>query len=87
MRKHNHLHELTLITRDRPSLFATLAGTLAAWGMNIVKADAFANRAGLILDTFQFVDMFHTLDLTPARRRAFSRAWPACSAAKPVSRS
>ncbi|MBZ5514689.1 MAG: [protein-PII] uridylyltransferase [Acidobacteriia bacterium] len=57
--------ELTVLTADRPSLFASLTGTLAAWGMNILKADAFANRAGIILDTFRFVDLHRTLELNP----------------------
>src|ERR1700730_1163251 len=34
---------LTLLTADRPALFATIAGVLAGWGMNIIKAAAFAN--------------------------------------------
>ena len=37
--------ELTVVTADRPYLFASITGTLAAWGMSIVKADAFANAA------------------------------------------
>jgi [protein-PII] uridylyltransferase len=44
-------------------LFANLAGTLAAWGMNIVKADAFSNSAGTIVDVFSFTDPFRTLEL------------------------
>ena len=40
-----HLYELTLLTADRPFLFAGISGTLAAWGMNIWKAEAFANSA------------------------------------------
>ncbi len=43
--------EMTLVTRDRPQLFATMAGALAAWGMNIVTADAFSNRQGVVVDT------------------------------------
>lgn len=58
-----HWYELTLVTPDRPSLFATLAGILAAWGMNIVKAAAFANQAGIVVDTFYFTDRFRTLEL------------------------
>src|SRR5262249_42503521 len=46
------LYTLTLLTADRPALFATISGVLAGWGMNIVKADAFANAAGVVLDTF-----------------------------------
>ena len=65
LRNRNHYWELTVVTRDRPYLFARLTGTLAAWGMNIITADAFANRAGIILDTFRFADLFHTLDLNP----------------------
>jgi [protein-PII] uridylyltransferase len=60
------LRELTVITPDRPFLFATITGTLAAWGMSIVKADAFANAAGVVLDTFRFVDLYHTLELNPS---------------------
>ena len=58
-----HWYELTLVTPDRPILFATLAGVLAAWGMNIVKAAAFSNHAGVVVDTFYFTDRFRTLEL------------------------
>ncbi len=60
------LHELTVITQDRPFLFASITGTLAAWGMSIVKADAFANAAGVVLDTFRFGDLYRTLELNPS---------------------
>ena len=36
--------QLTLIAHDRPGLFASVAGTLSCFGMNILKAEAFANR-------------------------------------------
>lgn len=58
-----HWYELTLVTPDRPFLFATVAGVLAAWGMNIVKAAAFSNEAGTVVDTFYFTDRFRTLEL------------------------
>jgi [protein-PII] uridylyltransferase len=57
------LSEITLVTADRPGLFADMAGILSAWGMNIVKADALSNAAGLIVDTFQFTDTYRTLEL------------------------
>jgi [protein-PII] uridylyltransferase len=57
------LFELSVVCSDRPLLFANLAGTLAAWGMNIVKADAFSNSAGTIVDVFSFTDPFRTLEL------------------------
>jgi [protein-PII] uridylyltransferase len=60
------LNEITLVTADRPLLFADVAGVLSSWGMNIVKADAFSNAAGIIVDTFQFTDPFETLALNPS---------------------
>ncbi|MGA8111076.1 MAG: HD domain-containing protein, partial [Acidobacteriaceae bacterium] len=57
------LNEITLVTADRPGLFADMAGVLSAWGMNIVKADAFSNAARIIVDTFQFTDTYRTLEL------------------------
>jgi [protein-PII] uridylyltransferase len=57
--------QLTLVTRDRPGLFASAAGTLSSFGMNILKAEAFGNRQGLVLDTFTFADPSRTLDLNP----------------------
>jgi [protein-PII] uridylyltransferase len=63
LRRGRHWYELTLVTRDRPALFATMAGVLAAWGMNIVKAAAFSNQSGIVVDTFYFTDRFRTLEL------------------------
>jgi len=58
-----HWYELTVVTMDRPFLFARMAGALAAWGMNIVKAAAFSNSAQIVVDTFFFTDRFQTLEL------------------------
>ncbi len=63
--------ELTLVTRDRPSLFASMAGALAAWGMNIVTADAFSNAQGFVVDSFRFTDTFRTLELNEVERIRF----------------
>ena len=68
------LNEITLITADRPMLFADMAGVLSAWGMNIVKADAFSNAAGIIVDTFQFADPFQTLALNPSEIDRFMQS-------------
>jgi [protein-PII] uridylyltransferase len=65
---------LTLLTADRPALFATIAGVLAGWGMNIIKADAFANAAGIVLDTFHFADLHRTLELNPTEIDRFRRS-------------
>jgi [protein-PII] uridylyltransferase len=58
-----HWYELTLVAIDRPFLFASVSGALAAWGMNIVKANAFSNAAGIVVDTFYFTDRFRTLEM------------------------
>jgi [protein-PII] uridylyltransferase len=50
------LWQLCVVAADRSFLFATLAGSLAAFGMNIVEAEAFANESALVLDTFRFAD-------------------------------
>lgn len=68
------LSELTLITRDRPMLFASLAGALAGWGMNIVAAEAFSNAHGIVVDSFRFHDMYRTLELNVTERERFVRS-------------
>ena len=71
LRPHRQLFDLTVIARDRRRLFADVSGTLAAWGMNIVKADAFSNDAGIVVDSFQFTDSFRTLELNPSETSRF----------------
>jgi [protein-PII] uridylyltransferase len=58
-------YRLTLVTGDRPCLFASIAGALSSFGLNILKAEAFANRLGAVLDTFSFSDPLRTLELNP----------------------
>jgi [protein-PII] uridylyltransferase len=58
-------HRATIVANDRPALFASLAGAISSFGMDIVKAEAFANTQGAILDTFVFSDPSHTLELNP----------------------
>ena len=66
LRERKNVFDLTVLTLDRPFLFASLTGTLSAWGMNILKADAFSNASRLVLDTFRFVDLYKTLELNPS---------------------
>jgi len=68
------LYSLTLLTADRPALFATISGVLAGWGVNIVKADAFANAAGVVLDTFHFSDLYRTFELNPGELERFRQS-------------
>jgi len=74
LKRGRHWYELTLVTRDRPFLFAKLAGVLAAWGMNIVKANAFSNEAGTVVDTLYFTDRFRTLELNLSEWERFKRS-------------
>jgi [protein-PII] uridylyltransferase len=63
LKRGRHWFDLSLVTNDRPFLFASMTGVLAAWGMNIVKATAFSNDAGVVVDTFFFTDQFRVLEL------------------------
>jgi [protein-PII] uridylyltransferase len=63
LKRGRHWFDLALVTVDRPSLFASVAGVLASWGMNIVKAAAYSNQNGIVVDTFNFTDRFRTLEL------------------------
>ncbi len=74
LRTVRQLQELTVITTDRPMLFADMAGVLSSWGMNIVKAEAFSDDAGIIVDTFQFSDPFQTLELNPSEVDRFLKS-------------
>ena len=74
LKRGRHWYELTMVTNDRPFLFAKLAGVLAAWGMNIVKANAFSNQAGTVVDTLYFTDRFRTLELNLSEWERFRRS-------------
>jgi [protein-PII] uridylyltransferase len=63
--RHGGVWKLTVITEDRPGLFASLVGALSGYGMDILKAEAFANQKGEILDSFTFADPGRTLELNP----------------------
>jgi [protein-PII] uridylyltransferase len=71
LRPNRQLFDLTVITRDRTRLFADVSGVLAAWGMNIVRAGAFSNDAGVIVDSFHFTDTFRTIELNPSEKDRF----------------
>ncbi len=45
--------DLTICTRDSEGLFARLAGTLTASGMNILSADLYTREDGIVIDTFK----------------------------------
>ena len=58
-------YRLIVIARDMPALFASFAGAISSFGLDILKAEAFSNARGLILDTFVFADPQRTLELNP----------------------
>jgi [protein-PII] uridylyltransferase len=70
LKRTRHWYELTVVTKDRPRLFSTVAGALAACGMNIGKAGAFSNAGGTVVDTFSFTDRYRALEMNlPAWER------------------
>ena len=63
--KREGFYHLTLVARDRPFLFASVAGGLSSFNLNILKAEAFHNRHGYIADAFVFSDPGRNLELNP----------------------
>jgi [protein-PII] uridylyltransferase len=66
--------ELTVVMPDRALLFANMSGALAGWGMNIVTADAFSNRQGVVVDSFRFTDTFRTLEMNSSEHDVFVKS-------------
>lgn len=66
LRKTEAAWEVVFVAPDRPGLFAAVCGALASTGMSILKAEAFANEEGQVLDTFTFADPTRTLELNPS---------------------
>jgi [protein-PII] uridylyltransferase len=64
---------LSVVADNRPFLFATIAATLSSFGFNILKAEAFSNAHGKIIDTFTFADPSRTLELNPDEAVQLSR--------------
>ncbi len=59
------VYKLRIAGRDLPALFASFAGAISSFGLDIVKAEAFSNARGIIFDTFVFADPKSTLELNP----------------------
>ena len=72
--RRNSLYEVVVIARDRPFLFASLCATFSGFGLNIEKAEAFANESGLILDTFVVSDPGRSLELNPGEATQVKKA-------------
>jgi [protein-PII] uridylyltransferase len=52
-----HCTEMVVCARDCEGLFARVAGTLTAHGVNILSADLYTREDGIILDTFKLSQM------------------------------
>jgi len=53
------------VADDRPFLFASIAAAISSFGFNILKAEAFSNAHGKVIDTFIFSDPTRSLELNP----------------------
>lgn len=63
--KRDGFYHLSVVAQDRPFLFASVAGGLSSFNLNILKAEAFHNRHGFIADAFVFSDPGKNLELNP----------------------
>jgi [protein-PII] uridylyltransferase len=52
----NRSWQLTVVTLDKPMLFANICGVLSSFGMDILRGHAMTNPNGLVLDVVQFTD-------------------------------
>jgi [protein-PII] uridylyltransferase len=59
-------YRLTVVARDMPALFASFAGAISSFGLDILKAEAFSNSTGVLLDTFVFGDPKRMLQQNPS---------------------
>ena len=70
--------ELTICTRDRHRLFADIAGTLAAHGIEILSAELNTREDGIALDVFMLreASTHHAIDIQryPAIERTLRKA-------------
>jgi [protein-PII] uridylyltransferase len=66
--------ELTVVTLDKPMLFANICGVLSSFGMDILRGHAMTNPNGLVLDVFQFADGERFLALNPGAADAIMHA-------------
>lgn len=69
----SHCSELTVTARDRPGLFASLAGTLTAHGSDILSVDLFNRDDGLVIDTFLVSEVSGHRPVETDRRERIAR--------------
>ena len=57
--------ELTVVSLDKPMLFANICGVLSSFGMDILRGHAMTSTGGLVVDAFQFSDAERFLAANP----------------------
>lgn len=57
--------DLTVVTLDKPMLFANICGVLSSFGLDILRGHAMTSTSGLVLDVFQFTDSERFLAANP----------------------
>ena len=55
-------HEITVLSKDRPGLFADMAGVLALNSINILSADIYTWRDGTAVDIFKATNPLDSID-------------------------
>jgi [protein-PII] uridylyltransferase len=68
-----HCTELTVIAADRPGLFARIAGTLTASGVDILSVDLYSRRDGLAIDGFRVSEVAGHRPVRAERRARVER--------------
>jgi [protein-PII] uridylyltransferase len=63
-----HGTEFTVVAPDRRGLFASLAGTFTARGVDVLSVDLFTREDGVALDTFRVAHLPEHAPLEPDRR-------------------
>jgi [protein-PII] uridylyltransferase len=66
--------QLTVVTLDKPMLFANICGVLSSFAMDILRGHAMTNPNGLVLDVVQFTDSERFLALNPGAADAVLQA-------------
>jgi [protein-PII] uridylyltransferase len=65
LERKDDIWQLAVVTRDKPLLFSNICGTLAYFGVDILRGSAMTSPGGVVLDIFQFSDEEGTFRLNP----------------------
>ena len=71
--KQDDVWELSVVTKDRPSIFSNICGVLSYFGMDILRGQAMSNRQKVVLDLFRFVDADRFLALNESGQSELTR--------------